>query len=150
MKFHKVKGANITLENEESIATRKHGEYFLGYVFTERPIQIDEKLCITVIFFIIISIKYFICLKILQTEKAFSGSLSFGLTSCDPISVPSSRLPVDSDELLERPEYWVCMKDVAAQPVTGDKLFFRIDSTGIVFILKLSFVYLINKNNFKN
>lgn len=66
----------------------------------------------------------------MQTEEAFSGSLSFGLTSCDPISVPASRLPVDSDELLERPEYWVCIKDVAAQPNAGDKLSFCVDNNG--------------------
>lgn len=52
MRFHTVKGANITLENDELIAVRKKNEYFLGYVFTERPIQINEKLKIIVIFFL--------------------------------------------------------------------------------------------------
>lgn len=66
----------------------------------------------------------------LSTETAFTGSLAFGLTSCDPIHVPASRLPVDTDELMERPEYWVSIKDVAASPAPFDILTFSIDSTG--------------------
>lgn len=71
----------------------------------------------------------------MQTEDAFTGSLSFGLTSCDPTTMPASRLPIDNDELLERPEYWVCIKDVAAQPVAGDRLTFIVDCAGKVFLL---------------
>ena len=67
----------------------------------------------------------------LSTETAFTGSLAFGLTSCDPIHVPASRLPVDTDELMERPEYWVSIKDVAASPAPFDILTFSIDSTGM-------------------
>ena len=88
-----------------------------------------------------------------MVDDAFSGGLAFGLTSwyvlensigvskkfinSDPTLVPASRLPVDSDELLERPEYWVCIKDVGATPQVGDKLSFRVDSDGTVFYLIL-------------
>jgi hypothetical protein len=65
MRFHSVKGNNVTLQNNDTVAVRKHGEYYLGYVFTERPIHINEKLVILVH----------------MTEDAFSGSLAFGLTS---------------------------------------------------------------------
>lgn len=120
LRFHTVHGVNITLHADDTIASRKHGEYYLGYVFTERPLKIGEKLAVV----------------ILQVEQAFSGSLAFGLTSCDPIQVPASRLPVDSDELLERPEYWVCIKDVGAMPAVGDKLSFHIDDRGQVTFSK--------------
>lgn len=32
--YHRVKGINITLHNDDTVATRKRGEYYLGYVFT--------------------------------------------------------------------------------------------------------------------
>lgn len=151
LRFHNaVKGVNISLEGDDTVACRKHGEYYLGYVFTERPIKIDEKIAIMVdndIYFIQYN---FWMIQVLQVEDAFSGSLAFGLTSCDPNNgkqqnlfyfiyfffvyinflVPSSRLPVDSDELLERPEYWVCIKDVGAMPTSGDRLSFVVDNSG--------------------
>ncbi|KAI1725454.1 neuralized domain-containing protein [Ditylenchus destructor] len=100
--------------------TAAASEYYLGYVFTDRPVKIDEKIVV----------------MILQVEEAFSGSLAFGLTSCDPTQVPASRLPVDSDELLERPEYWVCIKDVGAMPAAGDRMSFSLDSAGQVLFSK--------------
>ncbi|KAH7732060.1 Neuralized family protein [Aphelenchoides avenae] len=120
IRFHTVKGINITLHEDDTIALRKHGEYYLGYVFTERPLNIGERLAVIV----------------LATEDAFTGALAFGLTSCDPISVAASRLPIDCDELLERSEYWVCIKDVAATPIIGDKLVFYFDKDGKVFFSK--------------
>lgn len=120
MRFHNVKGNNVTLQHDDTVAIRRHGEYYLGYVFTERPIRIGEKLIVLVS----------------MTEDAFSGSLAFGLTSCDPTQVPASRLPADSDELLERPEYWVCIKDVGAMPQVGDKLSFQVDAAGRVLFSK--------------
>ena len=65
MRFHNVKGSNVTLQHDDTVAIRRHGEYYLGYVFTERPIRIGEKLIVLVS----------------MTEDAFSGSLAFGLTS---------------------------------------------------------------------
>lgn len=120
LRFHNVKGNNVSLLCDDTVAVRLHGEYYLGYVFTERPIRIGEKLVILV----------------RMTEDAFSGSLAFGLTSCDPTQVPASRLPADSDELLERPEYWVCIKDVGAMPQVGDKLSFQVDAAGRVLFSK--------------
>lgn len=120
LRFHSVKGNNVVIQNNGTTAVRKHGEYYLGYVFTERPIRIDEKIVIL----------------ISMTEDAFSGSLAFGLTSCDPAQVPASRLPADSDELLERPEYWVCIKDVGAMPQVGTTLNFKVDATGRVLFSK--------------
>ena len=55
----------------------------------------------------------------------YSGSLAFGLTSCDPATLDPADLPEDSDCLLDRPEYWVVSKDVANTPDTGDELSFQ-------------------------
>ncbi|KAF7627365.1 hypothetical protein Mgra_00009344 [Meloidogyne graminicola] len=120
LRFHSVKGNNVVIQNNGTTAVRKHGEYYLGYVFTERPIRIGEKMVILVS----------------MTEDAFSGSLAFGLTSCDPIKLSANRLPSDSDELLERPEYWVCIKDVGAMPQVGTTLNFKVDTEGRVFFSK--------------
>lgn len=67
----------------------------------------------------------------MDIESAYTGSMAFGLTCCDPINLQGSALPVDSDDLLERPEYWVGIKDVAAQPKISDELSFWITEKGM-------------------
>jgi hypothetical protein len=51
-----MRGKNITLTNDYSVASRFETEYSAGYVFTARPIGIGEKIviqvCITVIVFV--------------------------------------------------------------------------------------------------
>lgn len=60
MRFHVVKGVNINLQADDLIAIRKQGEYYLGYVFTERPIKIFEKITIVVnLFFFLIKKFYY-------------------------------------------------------------------------------------------
>lgn len=82
--------------------------------------------------------------QILETENAYSGSLAFGVTSCDPITIPTSSLPLDSDELLNRPEYWVGIKDVAAQPKVLDELSFWITDKGFYYCLLFCMVLLLS------
>lgn len=62
------------------MAIRKRGEYYLGYVFTDRPIKIDERLIILV-HRLFCLINNPIILKIGMVEDAYSGGLAFGLTS---------------------------------------------------------------------
>lgn len=69
--------------------------------------------------------------QVLDIESAYTGSMAFGLTCCDPVNLQGSTLPVDSDDLLERPEYWVGIKDVAAQPKISDELSFWITEKGM-------------------
>lgn len=68
--------------------------------------------------------------------------MAFGLTCCDPVNLQGSTLPVDSDDLLERPEYWVGIKDVAAQPKINDELSFWITEKGLFIFLALFLEYL--------
>lgn len=63
---------------------------------------------------------------------AYSGGLAFGLTCCDPKNIQGSTLPVDSDDLLERSEYWVGIKDVAGMPKVTDELAFWITKKGLI------------------
>lgn len=118
--FHRTKGRNIGLSSDRLIATRADTEFCQGYVFTARPLRIGEKIIV----------------QILRTEHMYVGGLALGLTSCDPGSLQSTDLPDDSDMLLDRPEYWVVSKDVAAAPVRGDEICFCVTTNGEVQISK--------------
>uniref|UniRef100_A0A0R3RV64 Neuralized E3 ubiquitin protein ligase 1B n=1 Tax=Elaeophora elaphi TaxID=1147741 RepID=A0A0R3RV64_9BILA len=115
--FHTVRGKHIALTHAYTVAERHAGEYACGYVFTSRPLALNEKI-------------------VLDIESAYTGSMAFGLTCCDPVNLQGSTLPVDSDDLLERPEYWVGIKDVAAQPKISDELSFWITEKGEVYFAK--------------
>jgi protein neuralized len=75
-------------------------------------------------------------LQVLQTAELYSGSLTFGLTTCDPCELIPDDLPEDSHQLLDRPEYWVVVKDVANGPLAGDEIAFEITSNGKVQMTK--------------
>ncbi|VDN59067.1 unnamed protein product, partial [Dracunculus medinensis] len=116
--FHTVRGKHISLSKNYTIAERYAHEFACGYVFSSRPLQFNEKLVIQVL------------------EMAYSGGLAFGLTCCDPKNIQGSTLPVDSDDLLERSEYWVGIKDVAGMPKVTDELAFWITKKGEVYFSK--------------
>uniref|UniRef100_A0A8R1XYZ3 Neuralized n=1 Tax=Onchocerca volvulus TaxID=6282 RepID=A0A8R1XYZ3_ONCVO len=118
--FHTVRGKHVSLTHAYTVAERHAGEYACGYVFTSRPLALNEKIVV----------------QILDIESAYTGSMAFGLTCCDPVNLQGSTLPVDSDDLLERPEYWVGIKDVAAQPKISDELSFWITEKGEVYFAK--------------
>ncbi|MFH4977427.1 hypothetical protein AB6A40_004136 [Gnathostoma spinigerum] len=118
--FHMVHGKNVMLKNGCTLAERAANEFACGYVFTSRPLSFNEKLVI----------------QIVDVESPYTGSLAFGLTCCDPNTLRGCVLPEDSDELLERGEYWVGIKDVAAQPKITDELAFWITEKGEVYFAK--------------
>ncbi|TMS36396.1 hypothetical protein L596_003571 [Steinernema carpocapsae] len=118
--FHATHGRNVRINTTFTVATRREAEYSNGYIFMSTPMKTGES----------------ILLKILDFERAYSGSLAFGLTSCDPLRISVSDFPDDSDELLERSEYWVGIKDVSAGPNIGDELKFCVNSAGEVFFSK--------------
>ncbi|KAI6217392.1 Zinc finger, C3HC4 type [Aphelenchoides fujianensis] len=91
LRFHRICGVNAQVDDRRA-----------AYVFTSRPIKMDEQMTIIVI-------KY---------TSDFMGSMAFGLTSCDPASIRNiADLPTDSDNLLERPEYWVSIRTMAREAV---------------------------------
>ena len=114
--FHRVKGRNIKFNNDRTVACRQETEYSHGYVFSGRPLRPGERLVI----------------QVLGTEAMYVGALAFGLTSSNPAGLEPADLPEDCDLLLDRPEYWVVSKDVAASPQPGDELAFTLSQRGEV------------------
>ncbi|XP_023178835.2 protein neuralized isoform X2 [Drosophila hydei] len=118
--FHITKGRNVRLSHDRFIASRTESDFCQGYVFTARPIRIGEKLIV----------------QVLKTEQMYMGALALGLTSCNPALLQPNDLPNDSDFLLDRPEYWVVSKDIAAAPQRGDEIAFFVAPNGEVSISK--------------
>ncbi|XP_068156704.1 LOW QUALITY PROTEIN: protein neuralized [Drosophila tropicalis] len=118
--FHITKGRNVRLSHDRFVASRTESDFCQGYVFTARPIRIGEKLIV----------------QILKTEQMYVGALALGLTSCNPAILQPNDLPNDSDFLLDRPEYWVVSKDIAAAPQRGDEIAFFVAPNGEVSISK--------------
>ena len=114
--FHRTRGRNVVLNGDRTLATRPDTEFCHGYVFTQRPIVLGERIVI----------------QVLNTEPAYVGALAFGLTSCDPATLTPGDLPEDADFLLDRSEYWVVSKDVASAPQRGDELTFSVTPNGEV------------------
>lgn len=120
VQLHSTRGCNIRLSSNKCIAERNSKYYSQGYIFGERSLAIGEKLV----------------LQVLKTDELYAGSLAFGLTSCDPSYIKVADLPDDSHQLLDRPEYWVVIKDVASKPMAGDEIAFSITPTGQVQMTK--------------
>ena len=127
LKFHIKCGRHAqVIENEDiededrKVAFRHADEFSKGYVFLEDPIKLDER----------------IVLQVLETDALYSGSLAFGLTSCNPSQLSSHKLPENSDSLVRQSGYWVVTKDVAQSPDVGDELSFRIKQDGTVELSK--------------
>lgn len=121
MSFHTTSGSNIKFCNiERTTVERKLNEYCKGYVFTGQPLKVNEKIVI----------------QVLAVEQHYVGAMAFGVTSANPAHLPSDCLPEDCDELLDRSEYWVVCKDVAASPKQGDELAFTYCENGQITFSK--------------
>lgn len=118
--FHRLRGMKIRLSNDHCVAERDDCQYSQGYVFMSRSLRRNERLMI----------------QITGSKTAVTGSLAFGLTTCDPSTLSSRDLPSDPHLLLDRPEYWVVVKNVASNPASGDLLTFYITSSGQVQLVK--------------
>uniref|UniRef100_A0A0K0D659 NHR domain-containing protein n=1 Tax=Angiostrongylus cantonensis TaxID=6313 RepID=A0A0K0D659_ANGCA len=114
LRFHQVTGRHISLNAMRNIATRCDSEYSQGYVFSERPIRNNEKVVIEVI----------------TVQKLYIGGLAFGVTCCDPSTLRPADLPDNSSDLVEMPQYWVGIKDIALQPPVNTVLSFWITDAG--------------------
>lgn len=118
--FHRTRGCNITLSSDGCVAERCDSQYSRGYVFSQRPLRLGEKMVI----------------QILKTDELYTGSLAFGLTTCNPSTLNTDDLPDDPHILLDRPEYWIVIKDVANKPIAGDEIAFKITESGQVIMTK--------------
>jgi len=75
---------------------------------------------------------------ILGVEQCSTQGLTFGMTSCDPSDLRSmdntnELLPADPDELMDRSEYWVVVKNLLSGTSNineGDVLTFHLMPSG--------------------
>ena len=91
-----------------------------GFVFSHRPLRTNERLY----------------LQIIECDLRSPGSVSFGLTTCDPSFLSAKDLPEDPDELQFRPEFWKIMKDVVKDPESGAEMSFQVTETGKVLFFR--------------
>lgn len=117
------KGRHVMISMKDGVpcvGTRLSTAFFQGYTFTKRPLQIGEKYLV----------------QITKTSQLYVGSLSFGVTCCDPSSIGIGELPDDPNQLVDRREYWVMSRNVAEETKPGDVLIFSINNNGEVLCSK--------------
>lgn len=68
--------------------------------------------------------------QVVGMDTSYTGGLTVGVTACDPSLLTQNELPDDSDNLLDRPEYWVVHKDVVTTAEVGDELSFTMSNDG--------------------
>jgi len=111
------KGRHVMISMKDGVpcvSTRLSTAFFQGYTFTKRPLQIGEQYLV----------------QITKTSQLYVGSLSFGVTCCDPNSIAIGELPDDPNQLVDRREYWVMSRNVAEDTKPGDLLVFSINHNG--------------------
>uniref|UniRef100_A0A7E4UMK5 NEUR n=1 Tax=Panagrellus redivivus TaxID=6233 RepID=A0A7E4UMK5_PANRE len=112
--FHFLVGANACRLGSWTVR-RQQGRN-QGYCFLQRSLRVGEQLAI----------------RVNEVDNTLLGCIAFGLTSCNPNDLHEEDLPVNFDDFVERPEYWVGIQDVVAYPEIDDILQFTITETGAV------------------
>ncbi|KAI6204868.1 hypothetical protein M3Y94_00727000 [Aphelenchoides besseyi] len=113
-------GPNAFVNDMGTSAAQINSSALRSYVFTNRPMKVGEKITIS----------------IHKLHRNTFDTLGFGLTSCNPLDVKIDELPDDSDELVERSEYWACVKNVSVSTRLADKLEFTVGESGAVIVNK--------------
>lgn len=113
LRFHQLRGAHIKTLDDQTVARLEHAREERTLVFTNRSLRINETIFV----------------KINKSNSSRSGSLSYGVTSCDPGTLRPSDLPYNPESLVDRKEFWaVCRVLVPLQ--SGDILGFVINTEG--------------------
>ncbi|XP_043375808.1 E3 ubiquitin-protein ligase NEURL1 isoform X4 [Dermochelys coriacea] len=113
LRFHQLRGAHIKILDDQTVARLEHAREERTLVFTSRPLRINETIFV----------------KINKSNASRSGTLSYGVTSCDPSTLRPSDLPYNPESLVDRKEFWaVCRILVPLQ--SGDILGFMVNSEG--------------------
>ncbi|KAF5909200.1 E3 ubiquitin-protein ligase NEURL1, partial [Clarias magur] len=114
LRFHQLRSSHLKAVDEQTVARCGHGHEDEGtLVFTERPMRLSETIYITVS----------------KSSLARSGSLSYGVTSCDPATLRPMELPSNPEELVDRKEFWAVCK-VLSSLHSGDVLSFLLTQEG--------------------
>uniref|UniRef100_A0A674IAB6 Neuralized E3 ubiquitin protein ligase 1 n=1 Tax=Terrapene triunguis TaxID=2587831 RepID=A0A674IAB6_9SAUR len=113
LRFHQLRGAHVKILDDQTVARLEHAREERTLVFTSRPLRINETIFV----------------KINKSNASRSGTLSYGVTSCDPSTLRPSDLPYNPESLVDRKEFWaVCRVLVPLQ--SGDILGFMVNSEG--------------------
>lgn len=114
--FHPVHGVHVTALDKHTVARLEQRGDERTLVFTSRPLRASETV--------------FVKVKA-APAAARAGSLSYGVTSCDPATLRPSDLPSSPESLVDRKEFWAVGR-VASPLQTGDILGFAINGEGEV------------------
>ncbi|XP_071777208.1 E3 ubiquitin-protein ligase NEURL1 [Centroberyx gerrardi] len=115
--FHQLRGAHIKTLDEQTVARSEHAREERTLVFTDRPLRTGETVFI----------------KVTKSSPARTGSLSYGVTSCDPAVLRPSDLPYNPEALVDRKEFWaVCRVPTPLQ--SSDILGFLVNQEGEVIL----------------
>ncbi|KAG9339326.1 hypothetical protein JZ751_023882 [Albula glossodonta] len=113
--FHPLRGTDVALSADRSVAWLHFLDSSRTLVFGDRPLQVGETLF----------------MEVGHLGLPYFGALLFGVTSCDPGTLRASELPADPEALLDRKEYWVVYRGFAP-PSAGDVLSFTLQPGGEV------------------
>uniref|UniRef100_A0A4W5L9Y6 E3 ubiquitin-protein ligase NEURL1 n=1 Tax=Hucho hucho TaxID=62062 RepID=A0A4W5L9Y6_9TELE len=117
--FHPLRGAHVKALDEHTVSRgvehRSGDERTL--VFTSRPLRCGESVFV----------------KVTKAGATRLGSLSYGVTSCDPAWLRPSDLPYSPESLVDRKEFWAVCR-VGAPLQSGDILGFVVNVEGEVFL----------------
>ncbi|KAM9792170.1 E3 ubiquitin-protein ligase NEURL1 [Neosynchiropus ocellatus] len=117
LQFHQVRGAHIKALDEQTVCRAEPSREERTLVFTHRPLRPRETVYI----------------KVTKSSPARFGSLSYGVTSCDPAVLRPSDLPYNPEALVDRKEFWaVCRVPTPLQ--TSDILGFLVNPEGEVIL----------------
>ncbi|KAE9549776.1 hypothetical protein FO519_007005 [Halicephalobus sp. NKZ332] len=116
LKYHTVHGVNIVLSPDKTVAKRKPTFFCKGLAFSDRPVEVDE----------------IVCIRIAETSSQWSGVMRFGLTNVDPASFRDLELPKYAcPDLTQKTGYWA--KALSERYcVEGSILHFFVNRQGVV------------------
>ncbi|NXY40634.1 NEUL1 ligase, partial [Ceuthmochares aereus] len=113
LRFHHLRGPHVKILDDQTVARLEHAREERTLVFTSRPLRINETIFV----------------KINKSNAVRVGTLSYGVTSCDPSTLRPSDLPYNPESLVDRKEFWaICRVVVPLQ--SGDILGFMVNSDG--------------------
>ncbi|XP_030309205.1 E3 ubiquitin-protein ligase NEURL1 [Calypte anna] len=113
LRFHHLRGPHVKILDDQTVARLEHAREERTLVFTSRPLRINETIFV----------------KINKSNAVRTGTLSYGVTSCDPSTLRPSDLPYNPESLVDRKEFWaICRVVVPLQ--SGDILGFMVNSDG--------------------
>uniref|UniRef100_A0A8C2F2W7 E3 ubiquitin-protein ligase NEURL1B n=1 Tax=Cyprinus carpio TaxID=7962 RepID=A0A8C2F2W7_CYPCA len=113
--FHPVRGPDVVLSNDHTVACTHFLDSSRTLMFSDRPVRVGETLY----------------MEVGHLGLPYFGALLFGMTSCDPGTLNAGELPADPEVLLDRKEYWVVYRGFPV-PAAGDVLSFTFLANGEV------------------